>query len=263
MSILQEIFETKRKEIREAKSRIDLQEIIEQISHRPLGFRKALLDSLYEPSLIAEIKKASPSQGNIFEGDFQPAEIAKRYEQAGAACLSVLTDEKYFHGSPEYLRQVRSATSLPLLRKDFMCDSYQIDEALAWGADCILLIVAGIDRFLLLDLFEEAQHKELDVLVEVHDEAETEFAVTIGADLIGINNRDLRTFQTDLSTTERCISLIPSNVLVVSESALATREDVERVRDAGARSVLIGTSFMAAPNLEQKVREILGEPVVL
>jgi indole-3-glycerol phosphate synthase len=169
-----------------------------------------------------------------------------------------LTDVQYFQGSPTYLREVRAAVSLPLLRKDFVFDTYQLDEARAWGADCVLLIVAGLEKGLLTDLYHEAKHRLLDVLVEVHDEEETEFAVELGADMIGINNRDLRTFKTDLNTTSRLIQLIPDGVLRVSESALETAEDVRSVHSMGADAVLIGTAFCASPDIESKVREVMG-----
>ncbi len=210
-----------------------------------------------KPALIAEVKKGSPSQGEI-RADFDPVAIAQSYERAGAACLSVLTDVQYFQGSPTYLREVRAAVGLPLLRKDFVFDPYQLDEARAWGADCVLLIVAGLERGLLTDLYHEAKHRLLDVLVEVHDEAETEFAVEMGADMIGINNRDLGTFETDLSTTLRLIRLIPEGVLKVSESALSTSEDVRKVHEMGADAVLIGTAFCASEDIEGKVREVMG-----
>jgi indole-3-glycerol phosphate synthase len=156
------------------------------------------------------------------------------------------------------LKQVRKAVNLPLLRKDFMCDAYQLDEALAWGADCVLLIVAGLELVLLKDLYAEAKQRGLDVLVEVHDELETEVAIALGADMIGINNRDLRTFTTDLSTTSRCVKLIPEGVLVVSESALESADDVRQVAEAGADAVLIGTAFCGASDIPAKVREVMS-----
>lgn len=221
------------------------------------GFLKALQSST-KPALIAEVKKASPSMGEIYQGEFDPVGIASAYESSGAACISVLTDVEYFKGHPSYLGQVRNAVQLPLLRKDFICDPYQLDEAILWGADCVLLIVAGLEKSLLVDLYNEAKARKLDVLVEVHDEPETEIAVDLGADLIGINNRDLRTFKTDLQTTQRLIGLIPDSVFKVSESALESNRDVETVAGYGADAVLIGTAFCGAPDISAKVREVMG-----
>jgi indole-3-glycerol phosphate synthase len=169
----------------------------------------------------------------------------------------VLTDVDYFKGSPDYLRAVRQATKVPLLRKDFIYDPYQLDEAIVWGADCVLLIVAGLEHRQLTDLFAEAKHRLLDVLVEVHDESETEKALELGADLIGINNRDLRTFKTDLSTTKRLISLIPDGTVKISESALETHQNVQEVASYGADAVLIGTAFCGSPDIPAKVREVM------
>lgn len=257
MTILEKIFATKRDEVAMARQVISIEELRARAERfEPRGFRAALL-AAEKPGLIAEVKKGSPSMGEI-RADFDPVAIAQSYERAGATCLSVLTDVQYFQGSPTYLREVRGAVSLPLLRKDFVFDSYQLDEARAWGADCVLLIVAGLEPGLLKDLFHEAKHRLLDVLVEVHDEAETEFAVELGADMIGINNRDLRTFKTDLSTTSRLIQLIPEGVLRVSESALESAEDVRTVHEMGADAVLIGTAFCASPDIEGKVREVMG-----
>jgi len=258
LTILERIFATKREEILEAKKLVPTEELRGRITHVPLGFRKALLESSTKPALIAEVKRASPSMGDIYVGEFRPSDIAKQYESAGATCLSVLTDVEYFKGSPDYLRQVREAVNLPLLRKDFMCDGYQLDEALAWGADCVLLIVAGLERDLLKDLYAEARERGLDVLVEVHNELETELAIALGADMIGINNRDLRTFTTDLSTTSRCVKLIPEGVLVVSESALESASNVRQVTEAGADAVLIGTAFCGASDIPAKVREVMS-----
>ena len=257
MTILEKIFATKRDEVALSRQVISVEELRSRAERfEPRGFRAALL-SAQKPGLIAEVKKGSPSMGEI-RADFDPVAIAQSYERAGATCLSVLTDVQYFQGSPTYLREVRAAVSLPLLRKDFVFDPYQLDEARAWGADCVLLIVAGLEQGLLKELYHEAKHRLLDVLVEVHDEAETEFAVEMGADMIGINNRDLRTFKTDLSTTSRLIQLIPEGVLRVSESALESSEDVRAVHEMGADAVLIGTAFCASPDIESKVREVMG-----
>jgi indole-3-glycerol phosphate synthase len=208
--------------------------------------------------LIAEVKQASPSQGQIVVGEFEPMKIAKAYEESGAACLSVLTDVDYFRGAPEYLQQVRQTVDVPLLRKDFMFDEYQLDEALLWGADCILLIVAGLDPDNLKRLFEQAHERRLDVLVEVHNEAETEIALGLNPDMIGINNRDLATFETDIRTTERLIKMIPDHIFKVSESALHSRDDVKLVQSFGADAVLIGTAFCGSTNIGKKVLEVMS-----
>ena len=243
MTILEKIFATKRDEVALARQVISVEELRSRAGvFVPKGFRAALIGAS-KPGLIAEVKKGSPSMGEI-RADFDPVAIAQSYERAGATCLSVLTDVQYFQGSPTYLREVRAAVSLPLLRKDFVFDTYQLDEARAWGR--------------LTGLYHEAKHRQLDVLVEVHDEAETEFAVELGADMIGINNRDLRTFKTDLSTTSRLIQLIPEGVLRVSESALETAADVRAVYEMGADAVLIGTAFCASLDIEGKVREVMG-----
>ncbi len=257
MTILEKIFATKREEVAFAKQAISVEELQQRgESYTPKGFRAALI-AAEKPGLIAEVKKGSPSMGEI-RADFRPVDIAQSYERAGATCLSVLTDVQYFGGSPSYLREVRREVALPILRKDFVFDPYQLDEARAWGADCVLLIVAGLERGRLVDLYHEAKHRQLDVLVEVHDEEETEFAVEMGSDMIGINNRDLRTFKTDLSTTARLIQLIPDGVLKVSESALETADDVRSVHKMGADAVLIGTAFCASPDIEAKVCEVMG-----
>ncbi len=218
----------------------------------------ALQASRISPALIAEVKRASPSQGKIVSGEFDPVEIAKIYEWNGAACLSVLTDVKYFQGAPEYLQQVRAAVNLPLLRKDFIFDTYQLDEAIVWGADCVLLIVAGIEPENLRVLYFEAKRRGLDVLVEVHNEQETETALTLLPDMIGINNRNLATFETDIATTERLIKMIPDTVYAVSESAIHTRTDVQLVRSYGAKAVLIGTAFCESVDIAKKMNEVMG-----
>jgi indole-3-glycerol phosphate synthase len=222
------------------------------------GFLQALKNGYTRPSLIAEVKRASPSQGEIVTGEFDPPHIARIYEESKAACLSVLTDVEYFHGSGEYLRMVREAVSIPLLRKDFIFDEYQLDETILWGGDCVLLIVAGLEPDNLKFLYEESKLRGLDVLVEVHNEAETEIALSLNPDLIGINNRDLSTFETDLATTERLIRMIPDGVFKVSESALHSNQDVQRVAAYGAQAVLIGTAFCEAEDIGAKVREVMG-----
>lgn len=214
-------------------------------------------------ALIAEVKKASPSAGLICK-DFDPVRIAKEYEAAGASCLSVLTDEKFFQGSLDYLRQIRAAVKLPLLRKDFMIDERQILEAIDWGADAILLIVAILDDARLKKFHSLATGAGLAVLVEVHDEIELERALAIDAGLIGVNNRDLKTFKVDLGTTERLAGELFSKLetrnskLLVAESGIHTRADVERLAKCGAGAILVGESLMKGGDIRAKAAELLG-----
>jgi len=211
------------------------------------------------PALIAEVKKASPSAGIICE-DFDPVRIAREYEGAGATCLSVLTDEKFFQGSLEYLKQIRSAVGLPLLRKDFIIDQRQILQSLEWGADAILLIVSILTDEQLSTFHALARSAGLEVLVEVHDETELDRAIKIGARLIGVNNRDLKTFKVDLATTERLAKRLRSSghdALLVAESGIHARADVERLRACGADAILVGESLMRHGNIRDKVSELL------
>ena len=211
------------------------------------------------PALIAEVKKASPSAGIICD-DFDPVRIAKTYENAGASCLSVLTDEKFFQGSGDYLTTIRSAVNLPLLRKDFIIDQRQIGQSLEWGADAILLIVAILTNDQLRSFRALAQSAGLAILVEVHDETELDRAIGIGAELIGVNNRDLKTFNVDLATTERLANQLRNSghdALLVAESGIHTRSDVERLRSCGAGAILVGESLMRHGNIVAKVAELL------
>ncbi len=258
MSILTEIFAHKANEVAFAKSLVAPEELLARSADAPprKGFLRAL-KAAEKPGLIAEVKKASPSAGVIRE-NFDPVDLAVTYEQAGATCLSVLTDIKYFQGSPDYLMRIREQVELPLLRKDFIADPYQIAEAVLWGADAILLIVAGLEKSQLFDLHALAQVSGLDVLVEVHDEAECEVANELKAPLVGINNRDLRTFKTDLSTTARLLPLLTEAELRVSESALYSYKDVQQVHTYGADAVLIGTAFTQSENVGSAVRRIMG-----
>jgi len=208
-------------------------------------------------ALIAEIKKASPSAG-VIALNFDPVEIASQYAVAGAAAMSVLTDEKFFQGKLDYLRQVRETVRTPLLRKDFIIDELQVYEAVAGGADAILLIVAILDDAQLRDYRALAEHLEMAVLVEVHDETELNRALSSGAGIIGINNRDLKTFKVSLATTERLAERIPDDRIVVAESGINTRADVERVAAAGADAILVGESLMRSGNIAGKVKELLG-----
>lgn len=213
-------------------------------------------------ALIAEVKKASPSAG-IIRPDFDPVGIARAYEAAGASCLSVLTDERFFQGSLDYLRAIRAAVGLPLLRKDFVIDPRQVLEAAEAGADAILLIVAILDDAGLRSLLDLAIEAGLTALVEVHDEAELDCALAAGATLIGVNNRNLKTFEVDLGTTERLAGRFRSELasgthLLVAESGIHSRSDVVRLRDCGARAILVGESLMRQSDLAAKAAELLG-----
>ncbi len=229
--------------------------------------RRDFLAALRQPpagevALIAEVKKASPSAG-VLCADFDPVRIAREYEAAGASCLSVLTDEKFFQGALDYLRQIRAAVKLPLLRKDFIIDERQILEAIEWGADAILLIVAILEDEQLRDFQALAEAAGLAALVEVHDEAELDRALAAGARLVGVNNRDLTTFKVDLAATERLAPKLfaapgASERLLVTESGIHTRADVTRLARCGARAILVGESLMRGGYIRAKARELLG-----
>ena len=233
------------------------------------GEQRDFLAALRKPragkvALIAEVKKASPSKGVIC-ANFDPVRIAKEYEMAGASCLSVLTDERFFQGSLNYLREIRAEVKLPLLRKDFIIDERQILEAIEWGADAILLIAAILDDAQLKRFHDLAVEAGLAVLVEVHDEAELERALAIGAILIGVNNRDLKTFKVDLATTERLAAKLaqapdsrPESRLLVAESGIDTRSDVERLTGCGAGAILVGEALMRGGDIGSKVRALLS-----
>ncbi len=228
---------------------------IAQSLPRPRSFAKAIQNAS-GPALICEVKKASPSKGIIRE-DFDPVAIARSYEEGGAACLSVLTDGPGFQGSNAIFKQVRGATNLPLLRKDFMLDPIQIAESAAMGADCILVIMAMIDDETAKALMDEAETLGMDALVETHDTAELERAVALGATLIGINNRDLRTFDTTLDTFTLLAPQVPEGATLIAESGIFTRGDIERLAGDGAQGYLIGESLMRQDDVAEAVRTLL------
>ena len=256
-NVLTRILEGKRVEVVEAKSRIPLAEIQRRarVASPPRGFESAIRARLGQgkPAVIAEIKRASPSRGMI-RADFDPARIAVSYEANGAACLSVLTDREFFGGSAEDLAAARAACDLPVLRKDFIVDPYQVHEARAWGADCILLIVDAVPDRELASLEDEARAIGLDVLVECHDAEQLERALLLRTALVGVNNRDLKTFDTRLETTLSLRERVPPGRLLVTESGISTPADVARLRSAGVSTYLVGSAFMAAndPGAELK-----------
>ena len=260
-TILDEILAHKRDEVALARRETPEAAMAARAEARgePTPSLRRALETAAPPRVIAEVKRRSPSRGEI-RADFDPVACARGYAEGGAAALSVLTDERYFGGRLEYLRQIRKAVDLPLLRKDFVVDTYQIDEARASGADAVLLIVAALEPDTLGALHQHARRRGLDALVEVHDEAELDTALDLGADLVGINNRNLRTLETDLATTERLAPRIPDGVVIVTESGIFDPSDVARLSEAGADAFLVGESLMRARDVGDALRRLRRAP---
>jgi indole-3-glycerol phosphate synthase len=261
MTILDDISAYKREEVAAAKARTPLT-MLESVAigaGPTRGFKAALEEARNDGryGLIAEIKRASPSKG-VIRADFDPPALARAYERGGATCLSVLTDEPSFQGSPQYLVDARSASTLPVLRKDFMLDSYQVTEARAWGADCILIIMAMVDDLTAKTLMLDAAHWGMDALVEVHDESELERALRLGAVMIGINNRDLKTFVTDLGVTKRLAQHVPRDKLVVAESGISSPDDLANLAKAGVTTILVGESLMRQTDVAAATQALIG-----
>jgi indole-3-glycerol phosphate synthase len=257
--VMRRIIATKRREIEEARTAVPLPEIERRArdADPPRGFEAALRRQVAQgkPAVIAEIKRMSPSRG-LIRADFDPPRIARSYASHGAACLSVLTDREYFGGSLEDLRAARAACDLPVLRKDFMVDPYQVHEARSWGADCILLIMDAVPDPQLLTLAGVAHDLGMDVLVECHDAAQLERALLLPTKLVGINNRDLRTFETRLETTLELVGTVPSDRLLVAESGIGERRDIERLVTSGVGAYLVGSAFMASDDPGEALAEL-------
>jgi indole-3-glycerol phosphate synthase len=261
--ILNKILDVKATEVAAAKKHRDFNSLRRDVESDTAlradlrGFEASLRRNIGagRAGVIAEVKKASPSKG-VLRADFRPADIAQSYTNGGAACLSVLTDVQFFQGSPEYLKQARAACELPVIRKDFIVDLYQVYEARAMGADAILLIVAALDHGLMADLEACAQELGMDVLVEVHDGDELDAALKLKTRLLGINNRNLRTFEVTLDTTIGLLPRIPAERLVVTESGILAPADVKRIRDANVHAFLVGEAFMRAPDPGTELRRL-------
>lgn len=263
--ILKKILEVKADEVAAAKKYRDFASLRREVEtdnelrSNLRGFEASLRSKITagQAGVIAEVKKASPSKG-ILRENFQPAQIAQSYAEHGAACLSVLTDVQFFQGAPDYLKQARAACALPVLRKDFIVDLYQLYEARSWGADCILLIVAALDHGLMAELEACAHELGMGVLVEVHDSAELTAALKLKTPLLGINNRNLRTFETSLQTTIDLLPRISPDKLVITESGILKQDDVKRMRDANVHAFLVGEAFMRAPEPGVELQRLFG-----
>ncbi len=262
--ILEKILKVKRQEIAAGKQKHPLAQLRDDAEKagKPRDFIGALRSKISAgmPAVIAEVKKASPSKG-VLRADFDPAAIARSYARHGAACLSVLTDKEFFQGSREYLVQARATSGLPVLRKDFIVDPYQIHEARAMGADCVLLIAAALADDAMIGLERVAMELGMAVLVEVHDPSEFERALNLQTSLLGINNRNLHTFETQLETTLNLLERIPQGKLVVTESGILASGDVERMRSAGVEAFLVGEAFMRAADPGEALAKLFGLPV--
>lgn len=263
--ILKKILDVKADEVASAKKHQDLASLRREVETNAearaqlRSFESGLKNKIQagHAGVIAEIKKASPSKG-ILRENFHPAEIAQSYAQHGAACLSVLTDEHFFQGAPDYLKQARAACAIPVLRKDFMIDPYQIYQARSWGADCVLLIVAALDHGLMAELEACAHELGMGVLVEVHDGHELEAALKLKTNMLGINNRNLRTFETTLDTTLGLLNRIPPEKMVITESGILAADDVKKMRDANVHAFLVGEAFMRAPDPGMELARLFG-----
>jgi indole-3-glycerol phosphate synthase len=259
-SILAEICAARRMAVARRKAEVPLAELQQRLPDAPVrGFERALRSRLArgELALIAELKKASPSRG-LIRDPFDPVSLARAYAEGGAACLSVLTEERWFQGADRYLEAARAAVALPCLRKDFMLEPYQVFEARAIGADCILLIMAALDDRDAAELLKIATDLGMDTLVEVHDEAELQRALRLEARLIGVNNRNLKTLKVDLATTERLAPLVPADRLLIAESGLNEHRDLERLAAVGARCFLVGESLMRQQDVRSATAALLG-----
>jgi indole-3-glycerol phosphate synthase len=255
--ILDEIIENKTSEVEISKTSLPLEQIQEQIKDAlPSRNFFDAINPKGELKIISEVKHASPSKG-VFREDFDPVQIAKSYSRGGASAISVLTDEKYFRGSLAFLKNIRAEVDTPLLRKDFIVDPYQVYEARLFGADAILLIVAALDQTSLSELLELTHSLQMNAIVEVHDENELDRALEADARIIGINNRDLRTFNVDLNVSITLSKKVPEDKIVIAESGIGSIEDIDRLRGKGVHVFLIGETFMKAPDPGQKLNELI------